>query len=209
MLVAVLGASGRTGRHVVRHALTEGHHVRAMYRDISRASEPHPSFDVVGGDPTSRSDVEALLNGADAAISALGPRMGGSTRDLCATASGHVASIASRQPGFRYVVISAAGVRGFPDNTPFPFGVPSMIVRALLGETYRDKDAEASVLLASALEWIVLRPPGLTDAPSKGTMRSDATRAGGGQITRDDLAAFAVRMLIDPTYVRKAPFVSN
>jgi hypothetical protein len=40
-------------------------------------------------------------------------------------------------------------------------------------------------------------------------VRSDATRAGGGRITRDDLARFAVQMLSEPTYVRQAPFVSN
>lgn len=209
MLVAVLGGSGRTGQLVVRHAIQAGHHVRVLVRDLTRAPTMLAPSDIVTGDPTSRNAIAAVLDGADAAISALGPRARDSTNGLCSTATGHVADVAAGRPGFRYVVVSAAGVRGPADDTAFPARIPSMIIRALLGATYRDKDAEAEALTRSSLEWVLLRPPGLVDGPPKGKVRSDATRAGGGRITRDDLARFAVQMLSEPTYVRQAPFVSN
>ena len=46
--------------------------------------------------------------------------------------------------GFRYIIISAAGVKGLPDTTPFLAQLPSRIIRARLGKTYLDKDAEAA-----------------------------------------------------------------
>jgi len=64
--------------------------------------------------------------------------------------------------GFRYIIISAAGVKGLPDTTPFLAQLPSRIIRARLGKTYLDTDAEAPVLAASSLEWVLIRPPGLT-----------------------------------------------
>jgi uncharacterized protein YbjT (DUF2867 family) len=209
MIVAVLGASGRTGQQVVRHAISAGHHVRVLTRDATRVPRTEGPVEVVIGDPTTRDAVAAVLDGAEGAISALGPRVGGSTIRLCATASGHVVDLTSDRHGFRYVVVSAAGVRGFADDTAVLFRIPSMIIRSLLRATYVDKDAEAAILARSTLEWVLLRPPGLTDSPAKGTVQSNATRAAGGRISRDDLARFAVQMLTDPTYVRQAPFVSN
>ncbi len=44
----------------------------------------------------------------------------------------------------RYLFISAAGVKGLPDTTPFLARLPSRIIRARLGKTYLDTDAEAA-----------------------------------------------------------------
>ena len=111
--------------------------------------------------------------------------------------------------GFRYIIISAAGVKGLPDTTPFLAQLPTRITRALLGRTYLDKDAEAAALAGSSVEWVLIRPPGLTDGPPRGNVKSDATRATGGRISRDDLARFAVLMTTDATYVRQSPFVAG
>ncbi len=209
MRIAVLGASGRTGRHVVRHALDAGHTVNALFRDASTAPPAHPSLRAITGQATDLGAIAEVLSGADAAISALGPRVGGQPVPLCATASGHVIEIASGCTGFRYIVISAAGVKGPPDTTPFLARLPSRIIRALLGKTYLDKDAEAAVIASSSIEWVLIRPPGLTDGTPGGNVKSDATRATGGRISRDDLARFAVLMTTDPTYVRQSPFVAG
>ncbi len=111
--------------------------------------------------------------------------------------------VASGRTGFRYVVISAAGVKGPPDTTPFLARLPSRLIRSRLRTTYLDKDAEGAVITASSLEWLLIRPPGLTDGPPGGRMNPDATRATGGRISRDDLARFTVLMTTAPTYVRQ------
>ena len=77
-----------------------------------------------------------------------------------ATASGQVIEVESGRTGFRYVAISETGVKGPPDTTPFLARLPSRIIRARLGKTYLEKDAEAALLAASSLEWVLIRPPG-------------------------------------------------
>ena len=52
--------------------------------------------------------------------------------------------VASGRTGFRYVIISATGVKGPPDTTPFLARLPSRIIRARLGKSYLDTDAEAA-----------------------------------------------------------------
>ena len=214
MIVAVLGASGRTGRLVVDASILAGHRVRVLVRDPKRGPAPPPSIDVILGDPTAPDAVARVLDGADAAISALGPRPGSDVVNLCSTATRHVitatrhvTTVASERAAFRYVVVSAAGVQNFVDDSPLLFRIPSIIVRTLLRASYRDKDDEAAALIASHLDWVALRPPALTDGPAKGSVQSHRSRSGGGRIPRAGLAEFAVRMLVDPTYIRQAPFV--
>lgn len=205
----VCASLGRPGRHVVRHPLDAGHTGNALFRDASASPSTHPNLRVVADLATVRGAVVEALSETDAAISALGPRGGGQPVPPCATASGHVIEVASGRNGFRYIIISAAGVKGLPDTTPFLAQLPSRIIRARLGKTYLDKDAEAPVLAASSLEWVLIRPPGMTDGPPGGRVHPDATRATGGRISRDDLARFAVLLTTDPTCVRQSPFVAG
>jgi hypothetical protein len=135
MTGAVIDGSGRTGQDVVRHAHTVGHHARVLVREPSRAPAARATSDVVTGDPISRGAVAEPLDAADAATSALGLRMGGPTNALCSTATGRVVDVASNRSRFRYVVVSAAGMRGPANDTAVPFRIPSMIVRAPLGAT--------------------------------------------------------------------------
>ena len=207
MIVAIFGASGRAGRLVVDAAVAAGHHVRALVRDPQRAPAPGASIEVIVGDPTAQESVSRVLDGANAAVSALGPHPGSGTVNLCSSATRHVIAVASGRSDFRYVVVSAADVRGFADDTPLLFRIPSLIARALHPASNRDKSDEAAALLACPLDWVALRPPFLTDGAAKGNVQSHPTRVSGGRISRSDLAQFAVRMLVDPSYVRQAPFV--
>lgn len=149
------------------------------------------------------------LSDADEAIAALDSRGGGQPVPPSTNASGHVIEVASGRTGFRYVVTSATGVKGPPDTTPFLAHLPSRIIRARLGKTCLDKDAEAAVPAASSLEWAFIRPPGLTDGPPGGNVNPDATRATGRRVSGGDLARFAVMVTTDPTCIRQSPFVAG
>lgn len=194
---------------MARHALDAGHTVNALFRDGSASPPADPNLRVVAGLATDRgAEVEALSD-ADAAIAALDSRGGGQPVPPSTNASGHVIEVASGRTGFRYVVTSATSVKGPPDTMPFLAHLPSRIIRARLGKTCLDKDAEAAVPAPSSLEWVFIRPPGLTDGLRGGTVNPAATRATGRRISRDDLARFAVPVTTDTTCVRQSPFVAG
>ena len=194
---------------MARHSLDAGPTGNALFRDASAAPPAQPNLRVVDDLATVRGAVVEVLSDADEAIAALDPRGGGQPGPPCATASGQVIEVERGRTNFRYLFISAAGVKGPPDTTPFLARLPSQIIRARLGKSYLDKDAEACVLAASSLEWVLIRPPGLTDGPPGGRVNPDATRATGRRISRDDLARFAVLVTTDPTCVRQSPFVAG
>ena len=72
MELTVFGASGPTGRQVVRQALAAGHHVTAVTREPDRYPLTSPDLDVVTADVTDPEGVERVLSGAGAVISTYG-----------------------------------------------------------------------------------------------------------------------------------------
>lgn len=67
LTVLVTGATGQVGRHLVRHLLADGHHVRALTRRPDTAGLP-AEVDLRLGDPTRPDAVAEAARGADAAF---------------------------------------------------------------------------------------------------------------------------------------------
>src|SRR5205823_5266104 len=61
-----------------------------------------------------------------------------------------------------------------------------------------------AALAASDLEWTIVRPGPLTDAPGTGRIEAGPSLGRGGSITRDDVAAVLVGCLDEPHTVRAA-----
>src|SRR3989442_8082572 len=72
MLLLIIGATGGTGRELVKQALERGHQVTAFVRTPARLRLAHERLTVVRGDVLDRSSVEAAVPGHDAVLSALG-----------------------------------------------------------------------------------------------------------------------------------------
>jgi uncharacterized protein len=73
MRVAVLGATGGTGRHLVTQALGRGHRVDAIVRDPGRAAFPdHPGLTVHRGDVRDAASIAAVIGPDSVVVSGLG-----------------------------------------------------------------------------------------------------------------------------------------
>src|SRR2546428_11658129 len=76
MLLLIIGATGGTGRELVKQALERGHQVTAFVRTPARLRLAYERLTVVRGDVLDRSSVEAAGRGHDAVPSALGHKRG-------------------------------------------------------------------------------------------------------------------------------------
>jgi uncharacterized protein YbjT (DUF2867 family) len=68
LTVLVVGATGSIGRLVVTEALAQGHQVRALVRDRSRARDLPTATEVVVGDLTRPETLTAAVDGIDAVV---------------------------------------------------------------------------------------------------------------------------------------------
>jgi uncharacterized protein YbjT (DUF2867 family) len=206
MKVLVLGATGGTGRLIVRDALTKGHSVVALVRLKARALDL-PGADLIEGDARDEGTLTRALDGCDAAISALGTGIGFRKVDLLAVATRALVTAMKHSGVRRLMCVSALGVGDSRGHGGFVFD--RLFQPLLLRYAYKDKECQEAAIRASSLDWVVVRPGMLTNDSARGSVRAFTDLAGikGGKIARADVARFVVEQLTTDTWLRQTPVI--
>ncbi|BCZ24230.1 SDR family oxidoreductase [Mycobacterium senriense] len=205
MKILVLGATGATGRLIVRDATASGHYVVALVR--AKARSDLPGAEVIEGDVRDEGTLARALDGCDAVVSALGTGMGLREVDLLTVATRALVSAMTRAGVRRLICISALGVGDSRYHGGFVFD--RLFQPLLLGRAYKDKERQEAAIRASALDWVVIRPAMLTNGSPRGRMRATTDLAGvhGGKIARADVAQFVVEQLTSDAWLRRTPVI--
>lgn len=209
MRLLVIGATGGTGRELVRQGLERGHEVAAFVRRPSNLRLQHERLSIHQGDVLDYATVEATMAGQDAVLCALGhKRWFHPTRILSA--------------GTRNVVraMEARGVRRLVCETSLGIGdsvgrmglyYTLFVIPLILPFYYWDKHRQEQVIQASRLDWVIVRPGVLTNARKRGVYRH-GPKVGHWlwtvRISRADVADFMLDQVSGDTYLRSAPGVS-
>ncbi len=209
MRLAVFGATGRIGQHVVEQALNAGHEVSALVRAPERLSIRHERLRVVVGDARDFDRVVETISGADAVVCALGPR-----RNTPADEEAHVAAVrnileAMDRLGVRRLVTVLGAAVDLPgDRKGLPDKVAAWLVRKFARHIYRAKVRELELLLTyPALQWVAVRPPAVVSGPATGRYKVSPDRPPGRRVTAGDVADFMLRQVAAGEFVGKAPFI--
>jgi len=206
MKLAILGATGKTGGHAMQIALAAGHVVRVLARDPAKLTAKHAELTVVKGDATNSADVQALVAGCDAVIACLGPPHLKKTT-LRGDAARAVVS-AMRAGGVKRVVwLSALGVGdSMPQMRMTTFIGARVFVPLVLKTTYVDALAAEDVLRASGLDFVLCRPPQLTDKAATGTIVEVPAdqKLPRLRCTRADVASWMVKAATTSAFDRQA-----
>ena len=107
MRLLILGATGGTGRQLTSQAVEHGHRVTAFVRSPQKLGSLRDRVTVRQGDPRSVAELQAILPGHDAVVSALGPPGAGPTTILRAAAGSTVTAMQAAGLS-RLVVVSVA-----------------------------------------------------------------------------------------------------
>ena len=208
MKIAVLGATGRTGRLVVEEARRRGHHVVAVVRDPGRLGSVTPD-EVVTADGLDPVAVTAALAGVEAAVSSVGPVPGGAP-DVQGELTEVLLGAAGEAGVRRVVVVTASGWVVDGDDPLTRFVAKPILARFLRDANAGFARAERAVQ-ASGLDWTVVRPPMLLDGAARGRYRQrrDGNVRWGFSLRRADLAAAVCDLLVDPTAGRATVSVAS
>ncbi len=209
MRLTVFGATGGAGKQLVEQALAAGHEVVAFVRDPSKLTTRHERLTIVQGDVTDQAVVERAVNGADAVISALGPRR--DTRSKLITRGTQNILAAMKKHGVRRLVLTSTPSANDPnDSLDFRFKIAVGLIRLMARSAYEDIVNTAQVVRASDCDWTIVRVSALSDAPKTGRVKVGYVgKAIGMRLSRADLAEFMLKQVQDTRYLRQAPAISN
>lgn len=206
MKVLVIGATGRTGRLIVDAALGHGHDVTAFVHVTETSFDPRVR--VARGDVLDFDDVSAAVEGHHAVAVAIGRRTG--TGPFHAPAVANVVHAMALHQVRRLAVLSAAGTFARTDKR-LSLAFRALIATTMRG-TYDDLEDMERRIMASALDWSIIRPVGLTDAPASGDYRislSGQLVPKASRISRGDVAGVMLKALESDSYLRRAVVIAD
>jgi uncharacterized protein YbjT (DUF2867 family) len=192
-LLAVSGASGKTGWRVVQEALAQGHDVRAIVRPGSAVPEGLAGAELVRLDLGDREALEAALRGCDALVIATGARPSiDLSGPLQVDALGVRQQIAAcKAVGLERVVLVSALCAGRWRHPLNLFGL--ILVWKRVGERWLEQ---------SGLRWTVIRPGGLNEREEglerEGVVFSGADQQESNSIPRRLVARVCLEALHSP-----------
>lgn len=206
--LAIFGATGSTGRHVVPAALEAGHRVTVLTRDPSRLNH-RDDVAVVVGDVRDPAAVSQAVEGQDAVLVLLGAPP--SDRSGVRAEGTRVIVQAMQEHGVRRLVAqSSLGVG--ESLAGMDFFTRHIVLGLWLRHVVADHEAQEAVLRESGLDWTVVRPPHLTNKPGTGSWRAGWTMTQAPpqmSISREDLAAFLVESVTSDEALGEAIGVSG
>jgi uncharacterized protein YbjT (DUF2867 family) len=194
MRVVIAGGHGKIALLLERLLSERGDQAVGLIRnpaqvaDVQKAGAEAVVCDL---EAASADDVAVLLSGADAVVFAAGAGAGsGAPRkdSVDRAASVLMADAAERAGVRRFVQISSMGA-GQP---PRP-GTDEVWAAYITAKTAAEDD-----LRSRDLDWTIVRPGGLTDAPPTGRIRLAAPPVPRGTVARADVAAVIAALLDDP-----------
>ena len=220
--LTIFAATGGIGSRLLEQALGVGHEVTVVVR--RPAALPQERIRVVEADLAAPDGARLhdAVAGADAVLSALGPR---SKAEAGVAWRGTAAIVeAMRAAGTRRLVaVSAAPVgtvpspgrpdppRHDPGDGWFLGHLFYPVLKTTLRWVYDDLARMEDVLRASELDWTGVRPVRLTNRPATGTYRTACGRnvRHGTTISRADVAHSMLRVLDEPRTIRQTVAVAN
>ncbi|MCM5661591.1 NAD(P)-dependent oxidoreductase [Galbibacter mesophilus] len=205
MEILVLGATGRTGRHLVRLILNEGHQVTAFVRSPEKLPRPQTGVRVIRGDGIDISNLQNLFGNQrfDAVIIAVG-----ADSLKCSTVRGDVTKnvvkcLSQTNANPRIWVVSSAGANESLGHLGF---FSRTFVNTILKGHISDHEAQENYVRESSLPYTIVRPVGLTDEMmnQKNYLVMESGRVQTTNISRLSVADFIVQNLDNPKYLGKA-----
>jgi uncharacterized protein YbjT (DUF2867 family) len=209
--VLIIGASHGIGLETVRAALRAGHSVRALARSAATIPVQDANLEKVSGNALDPDAIRNALRDIDVVIQTLGVDF---TPQLIFAGT----TLFSDSTRILVDAMKAAGVKRLITVTGLGAGdsrghggllYDAIVFPLLLKRVYDDKDVQEWIVRASGLDWTIVRPGLLRDAPATGRYRVLTTPSDWrfGAISRADVADFLVRQVDDRTLIGTTPLL--
>ena len=214
MKILLIGATGRTGKLILKKAIEDKHEVTAIVRDPSKIKDLNAK--VIQGSPYDAETVKTAIKNCDAVICTLNVSRKSdnpwaklrSPKDLISRSVANALEGMKENNIKRIITLSALGAGDSKKKMPFIFNIFLSITN--LKYAFTDHTRQEELLAESNMEWTVIRLPMLTDDNGEAEIlvnKNDGVRLN-KNINRESVARFILSILNDQKYFKTVVGIS-
>ncbi len=207
--IAVIGGTGKAGKYLVNQLIQRGFHLKLLLRNPERFSIKNPLIEVIKGDVNDYKTVLSLVDGSQAVISALGLGQPASETSIFSQATSNILQAMQVSGIQRYIVITGINVNTNADKKSSKTQFATDWMYTNYPNSTADKQKEYDLLLASNVDWTLVRLPLIEQTDEVGNIQISLEDCVGDKISATNLANFLIEQLTDNQYVKQSPFISN
>jgi putative NADH-flavin reductase len=213
MKVVIFGATGFSGKAILKEALAKDYQVTILVRNVKAVNVQHKNLTIVDGNVLDSREVNKVLQNQDAVIQCLGVngKGDGKPTTFVSDANKIIMDEMSKSNVKRLIAMSIAGSGNSIEYVPWivkKIALPYFM--KWLQVLIDDKNRMEPMIMGSQLDWTIVRCAGILDKPSKGKVNETLTGKGlKFSITLTDMAKFMVTQLEAKKYIKQAPSISN
>jgi len=202
MRIIIFGASGGTGRELVKQGLSLGHIIAAFVRNPNSLEVKDEKLTIFQGDVLNAEQVSRAVEGQDVVISVLGNKTSKAIRKSNTVISEGLQNIIAamdRNNLKRLLFVTSFGVS---ENVFLP---EKLFIKIFLKNIFADIPKQERLIQASGLDWTIVRPARLVNTPKTANYNAgDNLRFGiFSKISRTDVADFLLKSVDKREYFRK------
>ena len=208
MKILIVGATRGIGRQVLEQALAAGHAVTALVRDSRRLDLQHDRLKVTKGDILDTNSIAAAMAGQEAVCCSIGVKVPWLNVPVFSEGTRNLLEAMKRSGVRRLVCVTGIGAGDSRGHGGFLYD--RLFHPLLLKSVYADKDRQESLIQASGIDWVIVRPGFLTNGPLTGRYRAitNLVDVTAGRISRADVAHFILLQLVAPSHLRQTPLLT-
>jgi uncharacterized protein YbjT (DUF2867 family) len=213
MKIVIFGASGFSGRAILKEALAQNHQVTILVRSNVGVAFRDKNLKVVEGNVLDKEIVNQILHDQDAVIQCLGVggKGDGKPTTFISDATKIIVEEMEKNKVKKLIAMSNVGAGNSIAFQPWIFNkIILPYFMKWLKFIIDDKNKMEPIIMNSRLDWTIVRCPNIVDKPMKGNCK--ATLDGKGlklSVTLGDMAAFMINQITDNTFLKQAPSISN
>jgi uncharacterized protein YbjT (DUF2867 family) len=215
MKILLLGATGRTGKHIIQEAIKRGHKVSAIARNPEKLKDF--KIDIIQGTPYDYETVEKALTGCDAVINTLNVSRKSDNpwasltapKDMISTSASNAIKAMEKAGVNRFVALSTIGAGRSWKTTP---GILKFIVSiSNLKYAFQDHGKQEEILEKSAIDYTICRAPMLSaEINHTGAIAtSEGEKPVNAVLSRNSAAEFFINIIDNNLYIRETISLSN
>lgn len=215
MKVLLLGATGRTGQHVIREAMRRGHGISAIARDPEKLKD-FP-IEITGGTPYDYATVERAITGCEAVINTLNVSRKSdipwaslaAPKDMISHSCANALEAMEQAGVTRFVALGAIGAGRSWKNAP---SILKLIVSVSnLRFAFRDHGRQEDLLEHSAMDYTVCRAPMLSESinDTGAVATPEGTQPVSTVLSRNSAAEFFLTIIEQNEHLREIVHLAN